>query len=285
MRATTASSAASPGGLSDTTMLLHIAADREQRAGGEHPARLDGRDADVQDIERRHEQRRAATVQRGVLDRRCVLRATRRRAAHRHPHRPLRRRGLQRLPRHGQSTGRGQGLPPRGRQRHRGPHLAPGRLQHPERRPVAGLRARAPHRQRQRPGAAGPAAGVLVLRAAEGDLQGDADQPGQALRVPRRSHGFAEHGQGPQQRLEAGHPGSGPPSGGSRPDRVHDHPERAVSARPQPAAVDLAGRHRLEGDPQRQAAARIGPQRHPLGPSRWSLLPRRSTSASSTPPA
>ena len=91
-----------------------------ERPGGEHPARLDGADAVVQDLQRRHEQRRAAAVQRGLLDRRCVLRAPHRRAADRHPHRPLRRRGLRRLPRHGQGPRRREGLPARGGQRHRG---------------------------------------------------------------------------------------------------------------------------------------------------------------------
>ena len=104
-----------------------------ERPGREHPPGLDGGDAVVQDDERRHEQRGPAAVQRGVLPRRGLLRAPYRRAAHRHPDRPLRRRRLPRVPRHGQGARRGEGLPPRGGQRHRRQHLAPGRLRHPER--------------------------------------------------------------------------------------------------------------------------------------------------------
>ena len=65
---------------------------------------------------------------------------------------------------------------------------------------------------------------------------------------------------GAQQRREARRPCPGHPRRRSRPDPVHDDPHRDLPARPQPPAVDVAGRRRVEGHPQRQAAARLRAQ-------------------------
>ena len=105
-------------GLSDTTILLHLSADRKRAYGVSIP-----RDAMVERPECQTKNGKktvpggADPVQRGVRRRRAGLHHQDRREDHRRPHRPLRGDRLQRLQGHGQRRQRGHGLRARGGQR------------------------------------------------------------------------------------------------------------------------------------------------------------------------
>nr|WP_284288701.1 LCP family protein [Angustibacter aerolatus] len=248
--------AATEGARSDTTLVVHLSADRRNVVVVSIPRdsmvpmpRLQGPRRDAAGREGR-------AVQRRVLARRRGVHGEDRRGEHRHPHRPLRGAELRRVQADGRRARRGGRLPhPAGEGRQEPPRPA-GRHHEGQGQPGPGVRSGPAHRRRVRHQPHRPAAGVPVGRRARGDEQRAAAAPRPAAGVPRRRHEVADHRPRPGQRAAAVEPGAADQEREDVERAVRDGADPRVPARPEPGRVD-AGRRRAVGEhPHRPGSAR-----------------------------
>ena len=234
-------------GLSDTTILLHLSADRKRAYGVSIP-----RDAMVERPECTSKNGKG-TVPGGLTQFNAAyavggpaVHHQDRREDHRHPHRPLRGDQLRRLQGDGQRRQRRPGLRARGGQRRHRAHPPAGRDLQGQRQPGARLRARAArHRRRDRRHRPDEAAAGLHRRdGGEGRLEGHPGQPGAPLQLPGRRHEVADHrhrvrppqGAGlPRHLAEEHRPGQ---------HQVHHRAQRGLRPGPQPAPAGARGSRR-----------------------------------------